>query len=314
MITQILFEIPAAFEAAVRTGSLVQVGGLLKDAGTGQIVAHLQESGLAQSLISKAMVASSGPVGLAAEVANLGAGLYTAVEVTQMKAMMATLQTLQYATLGAALVGVGVSVAGFAYMHKRFNALEGRIDELTGTVRSGFASQREATLRTHLSQVKGLVKAAKQAPTLSRPEAEYGRIAEAMAEQAAHFEGEVEFTIKASRRIDVEAFWQLAQLLILSNGVRIDCRIRSNELRNAREISEAVAEDYQRLFDPLSPASFIAAEGEGALVARTLREITDAAVTKPYLIEHLRTRRINGADYMQALDEETKSPILLLRT
>lgn len=62
MITQILFEIPTVYEAAVKSGSLLQIGGLLKDAATGQIVAHLQESGVAHALLSKAMGASMGPM------------------------------------------------------------------------------------------------------------------------------------------------------------------------------------------------------------------------------------------------------------
>lgn len=313
MITQILFEIPSAYETAVSAGSLLQVGGLLKDAATGQIVAHLQESGIAHSLLSKALGASMGPVGLAAEGLNVASGVYTAVEVTQMKSMIASLQTLQYATLGVSLVGVGITVAGFVYMHKRFNALDGRLDELMKSIQSEFTRQRESALRGHMSQVKGLLKSVKQAPTLSRPEIEYSRVAEAMSEQAAHFEGELEFLIKTDSKINVEMFWQLAQLLMLSNSVRIDCRIRSNELRNAREISESVAEDYQRLFDPLSVASFLTPEGDGAVVTRTLREITDASMTKPYLIEYLRTQRIHGADYLGRLDSETQNPLLMLR-
>lgn len=313
MITQIPFEIPAAYEAAVNAGSLLQVGGLLKNAATGQIVAHLQESSVAHSLLSKAVVASTGPVGLTAEVINAASGVYTAVEVTQMKSMIASLQSLQYATLGVSLVGVGVTVAGFIYMHKRFNALDGRIDELMKSVKSGFDSQREAALRAHMSQVKGMVKSVRQARSLSHPDREYGRLAEGMSEQAAHFEGELEFLIKMDGKVNVEMFWQLAQLLMLSNSVRIDCRIRSNELRNAREISESVAEDYQRLFDPLSAASFHAPVGDGALVAKTLREITDAAMTKPYLIEHLRTQRIDGGEYLGRLESETVNPLLMLK-
>ncbi|MFA7293332.1 MAG: hypothetical protein WC023_13930 [Rhodocyclaceae bacterium] len=313
MITQILFEIPAAYEAAVKAGSLVQIGGLLKNAATGQIVAHLQESGLAHSLISTAVAGAASPLKLAADVMNVGSGVYTAVQVTQLKSMIASLQSLQIATLGVSLVGLGVTVAGFIYMHKRFNSLDGRIDKLIASVHTGFESQREAALRAHMSQVKGLVKRAKQAPTLSRPEREYSRIAEDFSEQASHFEGELEFLIKVEGKVNVELFWQLAQVLTLCNSIRIDCRIRTNELRNAREIAESVANDYQMLFDQLTPGSFQASEGEGAVVAKTIRDITDAAATKPYLIEYLRTQRYDGREYLDRLENETQSPLLMLR-
>ncbi len=308
-----VFQIPALYRAALESGELVRVGALLKDAATGKIVTHLQESGIAHSLLSKTIMASTGPLGLATETVNMASGIYTAVQVTQLKSMIAALQVLQYATLGVSLVGVGVSVAGFVYMHKRFNALDCRIDELMKSIHSGFAIQHEATLRAHISQTKGLIKAAGQAPTLSRPEMEYARVAEAMSEQAAYFEGELEFLITMNGKINVEIFWQLAQLLMLSNSIRIDCRLRCNELRNAREIAESVGNDYQRIFDPLSIASFHSSSDNRIVITKTLREITDAALTKPYLIEYLRTQRINGAEYLQRLESETESPILMLQ-
>jgi len=314
MITQILFEIPAAYEAAVKTGSLIQIGGLLKDATNGQIVAHLQETGVAHSLLSNTLGGAASPLNLAAEVTNLGSGIYTAAQVTQLKSMIASLQSLQIASLGVSLVGVGVSVAGFIYMDKRFNSLDERIDKLIGTVHAGFENQRQAALRAHMSQVKGLVKLAKQAPTLSRPEGEYGRIAESLSEQASHFEGELEFLFKKKGKVSVELFWQLAQVLMLCNSIRIDCRIRTNELRNAREIAESVANDYQLLFNQLTPVSFQASDGEGAVVVQTIRDITDAAATKPYLIEYLRIQRYDGREYLNRIESETQCPLLMLKT
>lgn len=309
MISQFLFEIPAKFAAEVNAGSLIRVGALLKNPSTGKIVAHLQETGAGQALLSK--VAAGSPLGIAANMIEAGAAVKTSIDVGQIKKMVASLQTLQYATLGVSMVGLGVTVAGFAYMHKRFDALDVRFSELSNILQSGFNEQRQATMRARLSQVKGLAKAAGQAHTLSQPGLEYCRIAESMSEQAAHFEGELEFLIKAEGKMNLEVFWQLAQLLTLSNSVRIDCRMRSNEMKNAREIAESVAEDYQRLFDPLSVASF--KDGDAVLLTKTLREITDAAMTKPYLIEHLRTQHANGAAYLSRIESETEEPLLMLK-
>lgn len=248
MITQILFEIPAAFEAAVKAGSLVQIGGLLKDATSGQIVAHLQESGLGHALVSKLAFGAFSPVSLIPNAINLGTGVYTAVQVTQMKAMIAALQSLQIATLGVSLVGIGVSIGGFVYMHKRFNSLDDKIDKLIETVNAGFESQQKTAIRAHMHQVKGLVKRARQAPSLSRPEKEYSRIADALADQSAHFEGELEFVIRSTEKINLDFFWQLTQVLMMCNSARIECRMRTNELRNAVTVAESSASEYQRLF------------------------------------------------------------------
>lgn len=312
MITQILFQIPAAFEAAVKTGELVQIGGLLKNPITGQIVAHLQESGLAHSLIGNAMLGAASPINFAMHAINVIPSTYTAIQVSQLKAMMASLQSLQIATLGIALVGVGVSVGGFIYMHKRFNSLDSKIDTLIDTVKAGFESQHKSSLRAHMSQVKGLVQLARQADSLSVPEKEYSRIAESLADQSAHFEGELDFLTKSGRKIDVELFWQIAQVFIICNSVRIDCRMRTNELLNAQTIAESVAADYQRLFSPLTPISFDSSESNGSIAAKAIRDITDFAATKPYLIDYLRTRGINGREYIESIESETERPLLML--
>jgi hypothetical protein len=317
MITQILFEIPAVYEAAVRGGSLVQVGGLLKDAMSGRIVAHLQESGIAQQLISNAMLGASSPIGFAtkmvSDLGNTGSGIYTAIQVNQIKTMVAGLQALQIATLGVSLVGVGVSVAGFVYMHKRFNALDDKIEKLMEAVNSGFESQHKVALRSHLSQVAGLIQQATQAHTLSNPSREYSRIAENLAAEAAHFEGELEFVVKVSGKIDLAIFWQLAQTLMTCNSARIDCRLRSNELRNALTVAEDVAGNYGKLFGTLTPISFTASEETNAATVRVLKDITDAAATKPYLIDYLHSRRIDGPSYLARLEGEKERPLLMLK-
>jgi hypothetical protein len=317
MMTQILFEIPVAYEAAVRGGSLMQVGGLLKDAMSGQIVAHLQESGIAQQLISSAMLGASSPVGFATKVisdlGSTGSGIYTAIQVNQIKTMVAGLQALQIATLGVSLVGVGVSVAGFAYMHKRVNALDDKIEELIDEVNSGFENQHKVALRSHLSQVAGLMQQATQAPTLSNPSREYSRIAEHLAAEAAHFEGELEFVVKVSGKINPAIFWQLAQTLMTCNSARIDCRLRTNELRNALTVAEDVSVTYRKLFGTLTPISFTASVQENAATVSVLKDITDVASTKPYLIDYLYSRRIDGPSYLARLEGEEDQPLLMLK-
>lgn len=64
MLSTIPFEIPAKFAAQLATGDLVRYGGLLKDVGTGQIVAHLQETGIAQSVLSSLVSGAPTPLSL----------------------------------------------------------------------------------------------------------------------------------------------------------------------------------------------------------------------------------------------------------
>lgn len=314
MISTIPFEIPTELLGRVASGELIRYGTILKDAGTGQIVKHLQETGVAQSILSNLASGPFAPVSMLADVVSAGANVYAGLKVQQLKTMMETLQFLQVATLGVSLAGVGVSVAGFYYMHKRFNSLEDRMDELSDAIKVGFENLGHRDLRKQLHFTKSLLQRAQQAPALSDPRPEYSEVAAGLADQAAYFEGEIAFMVKINGPINLDVFRQMAQMLMLCNSVRIDCRIRTNELKNALAVSESVASEYQNLFTHLTPLSFGTDVTKGLAAVKVLRDASDAASSKPYLIDYLRTRRIDGGDYIEALDQEKNSPYLLLDT
>mgnify|MGYP007099831725 FL=1 len=199
-------------------------------------------------------------------------------------------------------------------MHKRFNSLERRMDHLGETIQAGFESLGHRDLRKQLHLTKSLLQRAQQAHALSDYRPEYSEVAAGLADQAAYFEGEIAIIVKTSGPIDLEEFWQLVQMLMICNSVRIDCRIRTNELRHALAVSEAVSSEYNNLFTHLTPLSFGPAADQGLAAVRVLRDASDAAASKPYLIDYLRTQRINGGDYIEAIDQEKTNPYLLLRT
>ncbi len=314
MLSKMVFEVPAQFAARFATGEIMRYGTILKDIGTGQIVGHLQETGIAQSVVSSLVSSLPTPVSLLSGVVNAGSGIYTAVQVRQLSLMMSTLQALQVASLGVSLVGVAVSVAGFAYMRQRFNALDSQLDQFTRTLHVNFEDQRKAALRAQMSRTKGLVQRAQQASALGAPQSEYADVAAALADQAAFFEGEVAFMLDTQAPVHAGLFWQLSQMLMLCNSVRLDCRIRTNELRHALVTAESIASGYQSLFEPLTPLSFDGTVQEGMATIKVLRDASDSAASKPYLIDYLRTRQLRSEDYVSALDQEQDHPFLMLKT
>ena len=319
-MSTIPFEVPAKFATQLAAGELVRYGSILKNAGTGQIVGHLQETGVVQALLSSLAPSVSSPLSLASNLVNLIPNIYTAIqvgeikaEISQVKAMMGTLQSLQVATLGLSLVGLGVSVASFFYMRKRFNAVDERLDQVLDAIEKGFEDQRKAALRKQMSRTKGLIQSAELAKKLKESQSEYRAVAAKLADQAAYFEGEISFLVTAKGPVPVDLFWQLTQSLMLCNNVRIDCGIRSNELEHTLGTAEAVASDYQSLFNPLTPARFDGSVENGLNTVRVLRDITDSAASKPYLIDYLRTRRITGEEYLGKLEQEKENPLLMLK-
>lgn len=314
MMSTIPFEVPAELLSRLASGELVRYGTILKDSVTGQIVRHVQETGVAQTILSNLAAGPFAPISMVADIVNAGASIYTGVQVSQLKAMLEVLQSLQVATLGVSLAGVAVSVAGFYHLNKRFTALEKRMDQVGSIIRAGFNDAARRDLRVELHRTKGLLQRAQQAPHLSDSRREYSEVAAALADRAAFFEGEMASMTAMGPPIDLEVFWQLAQMLMLCNSVRIDCWIRANELQYALTVSEAVSSEYDKLFTDLTPLSFGPAVDQGLAAVRVLRDAGDAAASKPYLIDYLRTQRINGADYIEAIEREKSSPYLLLNT
>ncbi len=172
MLSQILFDVPLRYVGGIAAGELVRYGAILKDAGTGRIIGHLQESGIAQSLLSQVLSSGPTPLGLVTSAINAAASTYTAIQVRQLKEMVGALQGLQLATLGVSLVGVGVSVAGFMYMRKRFNSLDSRLDELRDVIKEGFENLEKSGLRQQMSRTKSLVQRAELAKSMIDPKNE----------------------------------------------------------------------------------------------------------------------------------------------
>jgi len=98
----------------------------------------------------------------------------------------------------------------------------------------------------------------------------------------------------------------------LCNTVRLDCQMRCEELKYALRMAEEIAGDYRSSFSELTPLSFTMPPDKGLTLILSLRDISDGAECKPYLIDLLRTRRTGGMEYIEALGAEERTPLQFL--
>ncbi|WP_029913826.1 hypothetical protein [Pelobacter seleniigenes] len=326
MTGPIPFYVPNEFAAGIANHSLNRVGTLIKDASSGRIVAHVQETGLAQKVVGSAINIPFAPL---STVSSVGAN----IQLTVLQKMMVTMQILQYASLGATLVGIGVSVVGFKVMVGRFNQMQSQIDDLANTMNQQFRDLEARSLREHQSRAVSLFDEAEIASSFSSPRTEWIRLSHSLAEEAAFYRGEVEYQLSLPQ-FNNRAFLPLVQLYAGCNSARVKCLMLADELSAAQEVSCLIADKYNALFDPLSPITlakkFVKEEGpdlkEAAntdhalrenlerttpLIA-SLRDAQEAAQTRPMLIDTLIKKGISGRDFIKRLESEKEQPILCL--
>lgn len=321
------FEVPAKYVAELASGEIVRFGALLKDSVSGQIVAHLQETGIFQQVLSQASVLPFSPVSALTAVSSVGANF----QLHQLTTLVQTLQMLQVATLGMSIAGIGVSVIGFAMMNKKLNGLSDQISSSSARIEERFKELRERELRSHFSKLRGLFDQAEQAYTLSNPAAEWLRISHLLADESAFLRGELAHYLDTPV-FEPDLFQALTTSYSLCNAGRIQCLLLARELRTAHRVSEGHASDGNALFDRLKPIQLARNMNseqlfEGKRVGmevdirlRTMqrfvgnvRDIQDGMNSKPHLIETLISKKMDSFEYLSQLRQQKSEPLLLMQ-
>ena len=316
------------YAAELASGEIVRFGSLLKESASGKIAAHLQETGMLQQVLSQADILPFSPVSALNAVSSIGANF----QLHQLTNLVQTLQILQFASLGLSIAGIGVSVTGFAIMNKKLNALQDQILLLKDQVEKGFNEIRERELRSHFSKLRGLFDQADQAHTLSNPATEWLRISNLLAEEGSFLQGELAH-YRDTPVFGPDLFLALTTSYSLCNAGRIQCLLLARELRAAYRVSEDNATNSNDLFDQLKPIQLARNMNadqlfEGKIVGidvdtrlhtmqrfvGNVRDIQDGINSKPYLVEILISKKIDGFEYLGQLRQQKSEPLLLMRT
>lgn len=324
MFEKYIFQIPAKFQYGVATNALKRFGTIIKDTQTGKIVAHVQETGLGQQLVSSL-------TGSPFSALNTASSLVANAQLAQLKRMVEGLQVLQYANLGVGLAGIGVSVVGFAVVSKKLNSIKQTLEKLSLKIDQKFAEIYLNQLYRDLHCLRGVLEGIEATKRLSSPKAALLSAASRLSELRSGIRGHIEYQLQQNT-FDEQLFTQLTSALLLSDNARVEAYLLANEYNSAHYNAVSIADSYSELFDDLTPYDLgqkrlirhqdlrERVSGEGANktagienLVTGLRDVTDAALTKPNLIEELDVRGISGADYIRSLKDETEEPIVLLK-
>lgn len=306
------FDIPTQFKAAVAAGDLIPNGALLKDAVTGRIVAHLQETGALQKALQSGLsfdpTGATGLIGIAQNAAITS-------KLNAMQAMMGTMQVLQVATLASSVIGIGVTAASTAMILNRLNQVDKAIVGLEASVADLPSKWREMDLRAKIVTVRTSLERLQEAEV--RPDAE--NVVKSVEERLSYVfdeihSGLVEVVIQA--RVDAGLVRSLLASLALCGSAQIKSLLwldmkAAAEIRSRYQVAKL--EDLAFLMPRDLMRDRLGHDQTAALgISQDFSEMRMRIASQPSLARTLIAREINGREYVERVEQEETEPYLLL--
>lgn len=323
--------IPSHLLTRVKSGELRVYGSAIRVVANGQIAGFLQETGglgrLAEQVISKT------PVGAAV---NLVGHAVTIGQNEQIKAALATMQTLQIANLALGAAGIGISIAGFAVLSHKIGRVEQQVSamgEQLDRIAKTVDALRQEPIRQDFTRLKTVAEQLNEGWDLPNPESQWDAVARDAHALVDSFDRRASELLDAGD-IDPVALDPFAEALALAIATRVSARLargedvaarraavdgtkrltglgsrlRLGELALARIGAEvatgtpAWAEALKRGTDELRP------------VLAVFREREIAVDSTAAMLAELEQRDIGGRAWLEAARAETDAPLLCLPT
>ena len=306
------FEIPAQFLAAQVTGAVKPYGAILKDAATGRIVGHMQETGALQKVVQTGFsfdpTGATGLIGVAQNAAISG-------KLNAMQAMMGTMQVLQVATLASSVIGVGVTAASTAMILNRLDQVDKALVGIEASIADLPSKWREMGLRAKIVTVRTSLERLQEAEV--RPDAE--AVVKSVEERLSYVfdeihDGLVEVVIQA--RVDAGLLKSLLASLALCGSAQIKSLLwldmkEAAQIRSRRQVEKL--ENLAFLMPRDLMVDRLGHDQATALaVSRDFSEIRLRIASQPSLARTLIAREINGREYVEFIGQEETEPYLLL--
>lgn len=306
------FEIPSQFLPSFYAGELARYGTILKDVGTGQIVGHLQETGVLQKALQTGL--SLDPTGV---TSLIGVAQNTAMmsKLNAMQAMMGTVQTLQIASLASSVIGIGITAATAAMILNRLGAIDNTLSSIENSTAALPSKWREMDLRKKLVNVRTAVERLQEAEVRSDSEDVVRRVEEKLSYAFDELHDGI-CNVVIEVRVDAGLLRSLFAGLALCGSAQIKSLVWL-------DLKEAAEHRARQQFTKLQELAFrmprdvmadrITGGADAALgMSRNCSEIRLRVASQPDLARALIVRGIHGREYVERLQNEDSEPLFIL--
>ena len=331
----LLYAIPPGLEALISSGQAQLVGAIIKDVSSGQILGHVQQT---QGFVSALAQAS----GAAAQNGFSPLGVVGLVQNEQIKSSlnklgegMALIQNLQIANMALSGIGIGVSVAGFAIMNLRLNAIENHLGTLREDVREIGRMIQEAEVRRLFSEIRSALKDLDGAATrtdhlglASTLQRQFSTHVSTLADLLREAMSPGKATTLPKERLDL--IWTLSSAKWLCEEAELRTLFISEDLIHAGEYAARYRDDNLTCLNQLNPdalARLVAASepdldasislrreaaGDLTRITEGFAGTVDSLGQQQSLAQALIDGSVGGRAFVQAASSETGSPFLIV--
>ncbi|WP_390910872.1 hypothetical protein [Pseudosulfitobacter sp. SM2401] len=331
----LLYDIPLNIVNRVSSGEAELVGAVIKEVASGRILAHVQPTqGFYQAVAqARGALAQSGfsPLGVIGAVQN--EQIKTSLE--KLGQGLGLLQDLQIANIALTGIGIGVSVAGFAIINMRLNAIEKHLGNLREEVSEIGRMFQEAELRRLFSEIRAALKDLDSVATRT----DYLALSSSLQRQfSSHLSTLSDLLVEAMtpgrattlpvERLDL--IWTLSSAKWLCEEAELQALFVSEDLDHVGDFAGRYINDNLRCLDQLNPDALarLVAATEGDLIASVSKRrqaaqhlglvadgfagAIDSLSQQQSLSLALLGAGIGGREYIEATSKETKKHFLIV--
>ncbi|PSL16052.1 hypothetical protein [Shimia abyssi] len=298
------------------SGKLVRYGAILKDAQTGKIVGHLQETGLLRTVMEQApgLLSGANPVGA-------GLSVFQTIQNEQIKSRMAALESLmggmknlQLATLGTSVLGIGVTVASTAIVLHRLNHIGAAVERMEEKIDAIPKVWEEARIRHNLTELRTQLERVEESDVRSDRD-EVLRAADGKLNENYNHFSDTALKMSAEITLDADLFRAVLCALSLCGGAQFRVLLALDEKQAAAKRASAQAQQLNQIAWNL-PADVmrtkIADKDTALSLTSDLSELRARLSSQPLTAAALIENDLHGREYIERAVAEEEEPLLVL--
>lgn len=329
----LLYQIPEALVDGYMSGDVRLFGAILKEAATGRILGHVQQTSVLGNVLGSVLNAGGTIAGAPVTSLISGVAIFQNEQIKSrlgaMQHSLGLLQNMQVGALALSGIGLGVSVVGFAAMNRKLcgisrqiATLDEKLDRVTADRRSDDLEQVMRDIGSDIDTVEGL-------GTLRDRRGAAERASESLRRNAARLVGHFEREAARGRP-------DIARLLSVGHAIRL-CHEAGNralflldEVGNAAHHATVQAERFMKGAGGLVPDRLAQSAARDTATVAERRDARRAALpdasaavadlrshiamiaSQADLARSLLARAVSGPAYLEALEAEEEAPLVML--